>query len=219
MRRPLLLTITALGALVCLVGSTGLFAALTDTARTGPNQVVTGGLAPSADIKLATAVFSGGSYTCGTFEDDLLTPAITETDLAPGSGGSAFFCLENVGSQALGSLHVMVDELVDVDHACTGDEADNGDTTCGGDLLGELSGVLSARWTSNACDTGVEQWATAEVSLLANSTTPEALPTLGIGETMCLQVYVAYRVPPLAADIQKAQSDTVTWRFKFTGQT
>ena len=73
MRRPFLLTVTALGLVVCLVGSTGLFAALTDTAATGTNQVTTPGLASSADIQLAFDEGTPGSPTCGAFSDDLAT--------------------------------------------------------------------------------------------------------------------------------------------------
>ena len=57
MRRSVLGSLAALGVVVCGLGGTGLFAALTDTARGGPNSVESAPLAGSADIQLADASF------------------------------------------------------------------------------------------------------------------------------------------------------------------
>ncbi len=218
MRRAFLLTVTALGMMVCLLGGTGLFAALSDSASTGTNRVTTNGLPPSADLKLASADHTS-AIVCHTFADDLTTGLISETDLAPGSAGQAWFCLRNDGSAAMGSMRVIADGLSDVDHDCTGDEQDSGDATCGGDKAGELSDVLTVLFIQRDCGSGAEVYSSAEVNLRANASTPLALPTPAAGETMCFQAQISYRIPPQAADVQKAQSDTVTWRFKFTAQT
>jgi len=50
--------------------------------------------------------------------------------------------------------------------------------------------------------------------------TPLPLPTLAVGETVCLMITAAYPSSG-AADvaIQRAQSDKVTWRFRFDAGT
>jgi hypothetical protein len=219
MRRSLLATITVLGALICLVGGTGLFAALTDTATTGTNTVTSGGLATSIDIKLATATYSAGATTCGSYSDNLTTPLFTETDLQPGAGGLAYVCLKNVGSRTAAHLNVLSIELTDIDQACTGDEADSGDTTCGGDAAGELSDALSVVFISQDCATGDDLWSTAEVNLRDSTSTLLELPPVPSGTNLCLKGQVANRFPADSAVAQVAQSDTSTWRFRFSAGT
>lgn len=218
MRRSLLATMTVLGALICLVGSTGLFAALTDTATTGTNTVTSDDLPTSIDIKLATAdAFEGGMRICDTMSDDLATPLITESDLRPGNVGLRFFCLRNDGAQTASELTIRSFELTDTDQACTGDEADSGDASCGNGGDGELSEVLSVGFSVVECaEFHVETWSTGEIGLDANVTTDLVLPEVPAGATMCLKAQLSYRDPedPLAA--QLAQSDTATWRFRFT---
>ena len=215
MRRPLLLTIAALGSLICLVGGTGLFAALTDSARTGTNQVDSAQLAASADIQIATATQSGNASQCGTFSEDLATGFFTVANVEVGyQSPLAFFCIKNVGSQPV-TLWASVDELVDTDTACTGDEALHGDATCGGNQLGELSSVISVSYVrQNSCSafdgSGFGR------TLKENATNPEAFPgTLAAGATACFYTNLEYKTNASAADVQKAQSDRVTWRFKF----
>jgi hypothetical protein len=217
-RRPLLLTASTLGLLICLIGGTGLFAALTDTAHTGSNSIDSAALPPSADLKLATASEDQNGFVCGTFSDDLATGLITYSGMPPNFGVGAALCIKNAGSQAV-SLSAAVDQLTDVDLACTGDEADLGDTTCGNNLLGELSGVLNVSLGDYDCSTVnlLNNYQPGMLSSLAG--TPQAMGTLGAGETRCFLIGVDYNgfsVPP--ADQQRAQSDQVTWRFVFTGQ-
>lgn len=219
MRRASLITVTLLGLMVCLLGSTGLFAALTDTARTGTNTVTSAGLAPSADIQLATAEFTG-AFVCGDFGDDLSTALITATDLLRQQGRNAFLCVRNTGSQGLASLHIAVDELTDVDQACTGDEADNGDTTCGGGSTGELSSVLSARYSTFDCGNGTPITQSSFVNLAASGTTPFSVPAPAVDQTICFGIEVAFLSNVASGeDVQRAQSDTSTWRFKFIART
>lgn len=214
MRRPLLLTLIALGSLVCLIGSTGLFAALTDTARTGTNQVDSGQLAGSADIQLATATTEGSAVQCGTFSDDLATALVTASDVQVNwSPIATFLCIQNIGSQPV-TLSVMVDELVDTDTACTGDEAVYDTTTCGGNQLGELSTVLGVQYDRIDCSTSAVI-STAALTLKANATEADAAGTLASGATGCLQIIMSYPSWHTPAEIQMAQSDRATWRFQF----
>jgi hypothetical protein len=115
---------------------------------------------------------------------------------------------------------VFVDELVDLDTACTGDEALSGDTTCGplGGVpqLGELSGLTLAE---------VEKWAMCDInggdggstSALNNATpgNPIVLGTLNPGQHMCISLRVLYPFYITDGEAQRAQSDRVTWRYKF----
>lgn len=219
MRRSLLATITVLGALICLVGGTGLFAALTDTATTGTNTVRSDVLATSIDVKLAAATYSAGTTDCGSFVDNLSTELFTTTDLAPGQGNLAFFCLRNDGAQTAAHVNVLSFELADIDHACTGDEADSGDTTCGGDAAGELSDVLSIDFSTLDCATGGLVGSSPEISLHASTTTLLDLPAIPSGGTLCIKSQLSYRDPADPVDAQVAQSDTATWRLRFTAGT
>ena len=148
MRRRNLLTVTALGALICLLGGTGLFAALTDTARSGTNSVDSAALAASADIQIARAFVPGTTppnLICGTLAEDLATGFFTASNVGPGySSTDQYYCVKNVGSQPV-NLSALATELVDVDFACTGDEVAF-DDTCGGDKDGELSSLLGVTY-------------------------------------------------------------------------
>jgi hypothetical protein len=220
MRRSLLTTITMLGALICLVGGTGLFAALSDTATTGTNTVTSDDLPTSIDIKLglATLFFVDGSFECEVMTDDLAGPMFSETDLHPGNNSSAnYFCLRNDGGQTASHVTVRSIDLTDTDQACTGDEADSGDTSCGGGGPGELADVLSVGISTVDCSNrNQEIYSAGEIGIQANTTTDLTLPAIPAGATVCLQTFVAYRTPEDPVAAQLAQSDTVTWRFRFT---
>jgi hypothetical protein len=217
MRRSALLTVAVLGGLVCLIGGTVLYSALQDTARTGTNSIESAAMATSADIQLATAGRSGNTITCGTFSEDLASGIITVTGYSPGSSNERFVCIKNVGSQQV-ALSALVDELTDVDFACTGDESANGDATCGGDQLGELSGVLIVQYRTLDCGTATQIVTGQQPTLKTNATTPQALGTLAADATVCVSIFHAYPAGTAATAIQTAQSDRATWRFKFTAQ-
>jgi len=218
-RRSLLLTASIIGLLICLIGGTGLFAALTDSAHTGTNTVDSAGLAPSSDLKLAMATYAIPN-SCGTYSDNLATGLFDYTPgsvWVPGNGVWTALCIQNAGSQSV-SLSTAIDQLTDVDIACTGDEADSGDTTCGNDSLGELSGALDVTMYAVDCATG-QQGAVYQPGVLSNlAGTAQAMGTIGAGETKCFNIGVAYQSTVPATLQQRAQSDRASWRFVFTGQ-
>lgn len=221
MRRSVLVTLVVLGSLISLIGSSGLFAALTDTARTGTNSVSSSGLAASADIQLATATGSvGGVVTCGTFSEDLSSGFFSISDIEADSVGfEQYFCIKNVGSQSV-SLSAMTDELTDLDTACTGDEAEY-DLTCGktfsgNDQVGELSANLYVGYSTLDCSAA--SYLYSPKILATNATTAEALGDLAPGTTGCFYLVVYYPGGTAANAVQAAQSDTVTWRFKFIAE-
>lgn len=218
MRRSALLTLAALGAVVSFIGSTTLFAALTDPARTGTNSAESSALAASADIQLAPGTENAGATDCGTFSEDLTSAFHELTAFDPGDFTPITrYCIRNVGSQPV-TVSALADELTDVDFACTGDEALHGDTSCGADGLGELSRVVQVGYvqfdsctSSNSLSTG---------PFLKNSAlTPQSLGSLALGETRCFGTSLHYSPSnSTIAEQQVAQSDRATWRFRFSAQ-
>ncbi|MEX2246547.1 MAG: hypothetical protein WEC75_07655 [Dehalococcoidia bacterium] len=220
MRRSFLGTLVVLGSIISLIGSTGLFAALTDTAQTGTNTVDSAGLPVSADIQLAAATSYNFPAPCGTYSDNLTTGFITASGLEPGgnSGSAILFCIKSAGSQPVAlSVRVIPETLTDLDTDCTGDEADY-DTTCGGDAAGELSTVLNAPIRPVDCASGSDLGGGVDSTLASLATSPEALgANLAVGAIGCYYTFGEYPVPGDTDAAQAAQSDTVTWQFEFTG--
>ena len=211
MRRSILITLSTLGVLISLLGSTGLFAALVDTADTGSSFVESKPIAGSADLKLAQA--SGSS--CGTFDDDLATGLFSATNLEPNGGGPYnVLCVKNEGSQTV-DLTVSVFDLVDSETGCTGDEQDYGDAPCG--TQGELSGVLIVRIFPLDCATNDSIAGTITTSLATMVGTPADLLDLTPGQITCYGFIPALPDYPVTPEVQRAQSDRSTWRFRFTG--
>lgn len=213
MRRPVLVTLVVLGSLISLIGSTGLFAALTDSATTGTNTVSTGSLPGSADIQLATATTGpSGEFVCGAYSENLSTGFFSATDIQPGfANGEVRFCIRNVGSQTVDTT-VSTLNLSDADTGCTGDEATY-DTTCGTGV-GELSPFLSLSLITRDCATGAE--ITGMGTTVYNiSVSPVAGPTLTAGAEACLGTNFFYSLSVSDTNRQTIQSDTATWQFKF----
>lgn len=221
MRRSLLLTIAALGAVVSLTGA-GLFAALTDSATTGSNAVESAPLAASADIQVgAVTLFDhdGVALTCESFSEDLSTGFFDLTGFGVDAvSNPEYLCIRNVGSRTV-SVSAFTDSLTDIDIACTGDEAlyDTEAGSCGGDGPGELSDLVLAGYYTVDCATnnGPGQL----ISLKENQTNPYAVDVaLAPGAIACLRVDVSYEWRTTIATpeaVQKAQSDKVTWRYRF----
>lgn len=211
MRRSILITLATLGSLICLLGGTGLFAALNDTATTGPSSVQSGAQAGSVDLKLATL----GTGGCGENVDDLATGFFDASGLQPGGGGpSAAFCVVNVGSQVT-ALTVKAFALTDEEVGCTGDEADYNDASCGtGD--GELSAVLDVRFDQTDC---AQQYdgivASKNVAQLVDDAL--ALADLQPNVTACYAISASIPDSYPAAALQRAQSDRTSWRLRFFG--
>jgi hypothetical protein len=221
MRRSSLLALAALGAVICLLGGTGLFAALTDTARTGPNTANSAALAASADIQVAPASIPATTppnWVCQGFSEELATGFFAASNVAPGYGSvDRYYCLRNVGSQSV-TVTALSTELVDVDLACSGDEAEF-DETCGGDKEGELAAVLAVTYyVIGRCVDGAFG-SPAQTHLLATNTTlPASLGSLAPGETKCYGVRLSYPSGTAADAVQRAQSDEATWRITLGAQ-
>ena len=219
MRRSSLITISALGLVICLFGGTGLFAALQDTATTGQNEAETAPLAGSADLQLAEIVPDTalpGFTACGTWVEDLATGLFDAQNLTPGGGGASNkVCIRNVGSQTVG-LTLDAFDLTDTELACTGDEADYGDLTCGSGA-GELSAVLQIRVSPESCADNSPLGSSETVALADLDGTPVVLLNLVPNDIRCYGFSAALPDPPVTDAVQRAQSDRSTWRFRFIG--
>ena len=218
MRRSVLLTLTVVGGVLGLVASTGVFAALSDTADSGTNSASSSALPASADLQLATATGggTGAAPTCGTYSENLTTPWFTMTDFDHGDGSLwQALCVKNVGSQTV-SLTMGAVEVSDVDTGCTGDES-SFDQTCGADAAGELSPAIYVGLIERDCATASQIGQMTLGFLPAWATTPKALASMDPGAVRCFEVGIQNFSED--SDVRQAQqSDTVSWKFRFAGQ-
>jgi hypothetical protein len=228
MARHSLRIVIVLGALITLLGGTGIFAVFSDRATTGPSDVTSGTLGRAADLKIAAAQtldpMNSGPFICDPYTDDLTTPLFDFTATS-GSRDDRFFCLENAGSSAVDVSLTAID-ITDLDIGCTGDEAAFGDTTCGEDpgtmqpQAGELSPNLTIETDLFDCLTGAATGTPGvpdlSSSLAGLGSTPTALGSLSAnGGAVCVRLRVSWQAQGDAAQV--SQSDEATWRFAFDG--
>ena len=214
MRRPVLLSLAAVGGVIVLLGSTGIFAALSDTARSEINYIDSGALAASSDLQASTATFSTFDVTCGPFTEDLTSNLIVIGGPPGADTGLMYpYCLRNVGSQTV-DLTALAADLGEIEMGCTGDEAVY-DTSCGSGA-GELGEFVQVAHHQVNCATATV-FATDIYLLRDTSITPASLGTLGPGETRCFGASI---IQSFSTDAQRqaAQSDRLAWRFAWTGQ-
>lgn len=215
MQRQMLRLTLILGVMVTILGGTGVFAVFTDQANGGSNTVNSGALARAADLHIAPGTLTMG-IACTQYADDTSTAQFTIQDFRTGTQPvRAYVCLRNVGSATL-DLTATAANLLDVDVACTGDEAAAGDATCGNNGTGELAVVVGVTTRQVNCQTlaptggltqGLDRWGSAPWSFGASS--------LVAGGIACIEFEI--RHSGLEAASQLAQSDTVTWNFRFEG--
>ena len=214
--RPVLLVVTVLGGVVVMLTG-GVLAAFTDTALTGVNRVESGARERPAVLQLAD--YGEG---CGEFSDDLTTGLVGASGLQPGEVAGVAFCLRNAGTAPL-QVTVRSIEVAGGEAGCTGVEAEV-DTSCG-EGIGELGTVLYLDRFEFDC-LGKETLAFTrdefhgslkELPLHFGSS---AVTSLSPGQVVCLSYRVFFRdvVNGVTEEaIQRAQSDFVEWRFRFTG--
>ena len=216
MARHSLRLIMVLGALITLLGSTGIFAVFTDRATGGNNSAVSGARASAADIHIATATFSSPNVVCGTFAENSTTPQFSLSNLQPSSTPStSYVCIRNVGAAAI-TLRTFALGISDTDPQCTGDEAASGDATCGGGQAGELSPVLVAVVEALACSGGATiSSGGVELADLDTLPVPVGPASVAPGQVVCVQLDIEYPTTTAETAIQIAQSDEVRWQYLF----
>jgi predicted ribosomally synthesized peptide with SipW-like signal peptide len=218
--------VMVLGALITLLGGTGIFAVFNDRATVDNNTATSGSRPKAADVRIDTASLdpTSGSVNCDSTtwdKDNLTTGLYNATDVQPGSDlGTTYLCLKNVGSGTL-SLTASVIDLQDLDVACTGDEAASGDTTCGPDVnqspqAGELSPLIKVGMWRVDCPTGLA-YVSYDPQALDNLTDWDfgGLSPILPDEIACVKIQVTYPAPATELQAQLAQSDEVLWRFAF----
>jgi predicted ribosomally synthesized peptide with SipW-like signal peptide len=216
--------VLALGVLITSISGAGVVAVFSDTATTFPNTVETGEQ-PHSSLQIGGGRFdssTNGDIVCFGFVDDLQTPLIAASSLAPGTGQSSDpFCLKNNYSGNV-SINVTVIDLSDVDIHCTGDEAVY-DSTCiappdlppGQSLDGELSPLLRIQLHRAQCSPA-DVLNEYDDSLTGLQTTPRDLGSMSPGEVACFGLYVRYPATAAYEDQEAAQTDMASWRFAFT---
>jgi len=206
-----------MGAIVTAVGGTGIFAVFTDRATQGTNTITSGSRPHAADIQLAKASPDQlGNANCGPFSDDLTTQMWTVSDFQPNDNAVRYMCVKNAGSAPFtGSLTTV--DLVNSDGSCTGDES-TVDPTCGSGVgAGQLASVLQVGVGLLDCD-NIQSVTDFTANLGQLSTTPIVFASndpLPPGVTGCLAMSVSYPLSTPEANIQAAQSDSVSWKFAF----
>src|SRR5215470_6940644 len=103
MARQSLRIVIVLGALITLVGGTGIFAVFTDRATAGNNSVTSGERPRAAELKIAPedpSQHPAGAALCSPavtpWDDDTTTAQFTVGSIQPGQNmQSAYLCLWN----------------------------------------------------------------------------------------------------------------------------
>ena len=227
MRRSILFSLFVLGAVITAVGSTGVFAALVDTAHTGTNDIASTALRSSADLQLASANLSStdDGIDCGRFSDNLTSGIFLASSLQPGqfaptpTSPDGMFCLRNRGSQAV-ALTIRLQSLTDVETDCTGDEALY-DNTCGDGQVGELAHSIYTSIGEVMCPTPGTSGPIQVSSWLDEPQLTSGIGswTVAPGETRCFTSSARWGSEGRSStETQQAQSDRVTWQWGFVGQ-
>jgi predicted ribosomally synthesized peptide with SipW-like signal peptide len=217
-RRPLVAAVVALGGVITLAGTTGVFAVFTDRATTGTNTFATKDLPRAADLEIAAGTAGAAwSINCGTYSDDLQTGLISVSDASTNQAtDSTVVCLKNAGSATVDVATSVID-LSDEDTDCTGDEAVV-DATCGPDQTtaafqaGEISPLITlSLMVADCSDTNQGSRGAGGLP----DVTDVSVATMAPDEVLCVRFTTRYQ--PTDAQAQAAQSDTATWRFAFDG--
>lgn len=217
MRRSLLITLMALGAVVTLLSTTGVIAVFNDSADTPENSFTTGELAATADIVVGQADAALQTESCDVLGENF-DLAFFSTGGEPGTNTAGpHICIRNVGSGSV-ALSVLTFDVADTETGCTGDEGAV-DTTCGveGGVAqeGELSSVVSQDFFEEDCATGQDIRASGDHVDALGGSGFSLNRTIAPDEEVCFHVILGYHPAPAAATI--AQTDELTWKLRFTG--
>lgn len=217
MRRRLLIALTAVASVIVSLGAVNVFAAVNDYVLTETNRVSTAAQPVAVDLRVAPrSQGSDGLWRCGPWTDEAMSPLFTLDATHLRADNHATFCLRNDGATRV-DLSTTVQDIVDIDVECTGDEVLL-DPTCGPGpdgqkQPGELTKALQLLYFTVDCDTNeLSSEPLAPLHPLGEQVAkPVSLGSLDAGLYNCY--LVALHIEP--SDLQAAQTDTVTWRFRF----
>jgi hypothetical protein len=139
-RRPILLSTLALGAVATGLGATGTWADFDDSARSEEIAIDSFEFAENTDIVIANQLPGGACPTdLGVYREgnEFFNPIALEYNADGTSDGTSYqealstdLCVRNIGVRAV-TLTLVTDVLEDVDPFCTGEEATVPGETCG----------------------------------------------------------------------------------------
>jgi hypothetical protein len=162
------------------------------------------------DIKVA--LISDGR--CGK-QADALPVLVAATGTKPGDlVGDITVCIWSRGGQTLTLISLTAVELLDVEGACTGDEAAV-DTTCGAGQQGELSASLVHQIGTGICPSVSDARLLVQRRLSDLAASPVALGLMGRNDLVCVRMRVRLQTadPSVAA---RSQTDRSSWRYAFS---
>jgi len=178
-RRNTYLSIMVIGAVMTMVGGTGIFAVFTDRATQGPNTADSGPRPSAADIQIAMANSTVNGIDCGAFSENITTAEFQESDIQPFSYDYKYMCVKNVGAAPV-TLTLSVIDLTSSDPECTGDEATVDDHCGEGAGHGQLADILFAEFYDYDCN-GTSHLSTGE-SVTAATSNRASRPSLDTTE-------------------------------------
>lgn len=233
MGRRGLIGVAAAGAVVAVIGASGVLATFSDRATTGSDlgqsreRITSDSRSREIDIVIADYDNPVGSsdYVCGTFTHDRTTGIFATTvddDEQLSDLGSPLFpnppglCVKNVGERPIASddLSIGTFAVTQGESACTGDEGvlDPEGPSCG--TVGEALGSLFYRPLPVPCgDYDVPPFYDVAVPLTSGARVLGTSDVLEPQEVACFTIVARYDPPTLDAAVI-GQSDIVRWRFR-----
>jgi hypothetical protein len=219
-RRPALLTVVALASVSALMSVTGVFADFGDTATGGENDVTSADLLTGVDLQIAPYIVDPfdpqGAGSCGDFTDDTETKLFEAELVDVGSNLWGSYCVRAVGTTNA-RFSVAAIDVVETEAACTGKERDV-DATCG-EGLGELSSVAWWHWSLMDCATGEPTFPGNAGLRFPHDDAPILRPLPMDGSPVCVRFDVSINSQSAVDRLSAAQSDAMSWRFRFTAST
>ncbi len=199
-RRPLLALTTVAAALTATTVGGGVFASLTDTVVSEGNTLESGEQPMTA--LAATSVEDGGceGMAPGSGRDHTIPATVTG-----GDDRSSTVCLRNDGTVPADIVLRFVD-VVETEIDCAPGESEAGDTSCGGDGIGEYSSVIDVR--VGGCSKGTLPFD----AFLAGEKVAQLAP--GASCALELEFLEAGERDALAI----AQTDRIQWDQSFTAE-
>lgn len=237
MRRRLLIALTAVGSVIVALGAIGVFATLNDTVTSGENKIETTAAPDRVDLLIALRTQdANGNWTCGEFTDDLesglfVMDSVDETGLYPPPVVS--YCVKNNGRSHGTRSPTSVYSTSPTRRWRVPRKSPGVDVTCGSgpageEQPGEITKYLRVENYRGSCDADLpgpdapgplngraytlEQLAQTPVVL-----TPRLGPYGGVqcfAIKLVLAIDASERIDVLPPD---AQSDRLTWRFRWQG--
>lgn len=228
MNRKKSISLLVVGVIMTFATLLGVFAAQSDSASTGTLEVNSSSLTSSVDLKIADQVISTAATDCSsisaaTYIENQTVQPLVFSNADPGDDLVRYVCVKNTGAESA-NINLDLFAATNTDTACTGDELTFDAASCGTGA-GELGPLLnvdvfrmgSAATDNVGCDELISLSGATYSGGIVNQT-GNAIGSIGAGEYACYRIDVDYPSIGTSGDEeQEAQSDRVTWKFRFNG--